>query len=245
MTAKPDQRFFPRVGSYLAEARRQQKLTQQALALRSGLNKSDVAKIEIGRTPSLEQLGKLANALGLPLQWFIDGKLSPGKDAEQMAIELHGLGVVDLCTSSNRVLGAFRPPEQVVACALSGDAPDPRVVEAIPAVLAWHAWKPRLLKAYAGSEDRRAVYRSAWLADIALKIHKGGGFPGGLTAPRTLERFLRLVKPPTATAEDDLGRPCLDGSLPPVSRRWRIRYAAGLEVFEQRAQHLFGLRSSR
>ncbi|MGH7173237.1 MAG: helix-turn-helix domain-containing protein [Gemmataceae bacterium] len=244
MRPKAERRFFSQLGRYLAEARRQQKLTQKALALRSGLNKSDVAKIEIGRLPSLEQLGKLANALGLPVQWFLNGKAFPGTEPEELAIELHWLGVVDLHIPSNRILGAFLPPEEIVARAVSGDAPDPRVVEAIPAVLAWNTWKPGLLKAYASVEDRRAVYRIAWLAEVALKIHKGGGFPGGLAAPHALERFLRRVKPPAATAEDDLGRPLLEGTLPPVSRRWRIRYAAGIEVFEQRAMHLFELRSA-
>jgi hypothetical protein len=58
------------------------------------------------------------------------------------------------------VPGAFRPPEQIVAWAIRGDHPDPRIVEALPAVFAWNRWNEHLLTGCAradGANDRRAV----------------------------------------------------------------------------------------
>jgi transcriptional regulator with XRE-family HTH domain len=234
--------FFPHLGQYLAIARRQRNWTQERLAVNCNLNKSDIVKIETGRRlPTLKQLAKLANVLGLPLQWFINGTPFPD-DKGDLTLELHRLGVVDLVTASDRILGAFRPPEEVVTLVLSGDLPNPRIVEAIPAVLAWNAWNTRLLEAYALSSDPRASHRLAWLADVALSIHRMHGFPGGFIAPFPLEEYVRHITPPQTP--DDLGRPDLHETLPPVSKRWNIRYAANLETFYRRALHLFELRST-
>lgn len=240
--AKNESKFFPQLGQNLVEARRQRKLTQQQLAECCHLNKSDIVKIETNRRlPTLKQLATLASVLGLPLQWFINGETYPGFDKEELIVELISLGVVDLLDSRERILGAFRPAEQVVAWVLSGNLPDPRIVEAIPAVLAWNAWNIRLLGAYALTEDSRATYRLAWLADVALTIHRMYGFPGGFVAPFSLEEFVRGIS--SSQAPDDLGRPVLEETLPPVSKRWNIRYAATLDTFYQRALHLFELRS--
>ncbi|HEV3260859.1 MAG TPA: hypothetical protein VG013_28665 [Gemmataceae bacterium] len=120
--------------------------------------------------------------------------------------------------------------------------PDPRIVEALPAVFAWNTWNEHLLTAYARASDHRVVSRLAWLADVGLTIHQARRFPGGFLDPLPLFRFLRRTKP--RPKPDDLGRPALsDEELPPVSRRWNIRYAADLERFHDRASHLLSLRT--
>jgi hypothetical protein len=130
----------------------------------------------------------------------------------------------------------FRPPEEVLAIALAGDAPEPRILEAIPAVLAWNNWNLRLLHAYGATYDRRVVPRLAWLAAVVLAIHQGRGFPGGCPARRELARLERSVPRPQET--DSLGRPAGQERLPPVSRQWNITYPASLATFRRRAEEL-------
>jgi transcriptional regulator with XRE-family HTH domain len=213
------------------------------LARACGLPQSDLSKIESGeRYPTLPQLVCLARELGVALQWFFTGRNAPGLELSEVAIELRHLGVVDLFVPDAQAPGAFRPPEQIVAWAVRGERPDPRIVEALPAVFAWNRWDARLLSAYARAHDPRAAGRLAWLADVALTIHQGQRFPGGIVDPVSLSRFVTRTKP--RTRPDDLGRPAVAAEeLPPVSRRWHIGYAAGLEGFYSRACHLLSLRA--
>jgi transcriptional regulator with XRE-family HTH domain len=229
------------LGPYLRKARMQRRLTQKALAALCGLTQSDISKLESGeRSPTLPQLVQLARELGVALQWFLTGHNQPSFELRDLAIELQHLGVVDLFVPEAHVPGAFRPPEQIVAWAVRGDWPDPRIVEALPAVFAWNTWNERLLTAFARGSDPRAAARLAWLADIALTIHQGQGFPGGLLDPLPLEKFLRRTKP--RPKPDDLGRPAAAvEELPPVFRRWNIHYAADLGRFQNRAAHLWAL----
>jgi transcriptional regulator with XRE-family HTH domain len=234
---------FLHLGRYLLKARTQLGLTQKELAQSCGLTQSDISKIESGdRCPLPSQLARLARELGIALQWFLTGQNRPGFDLRDVAIELRHLGVVDLFVPDARIPGAFRPPEQIVAWAVGGDVADPRLVEAIPAVFAWNTWNEGLLTAYARLNDPRAAARLAWLADIALTIHRGEGFPGGFVDPSPLAKFRVRTKP--RPKPDDLGYPVAsDAELPPVSRRWNIRYAADLERFRSRARHLQPLRT--
>jgi hypothetical protein len=203
-----------------------------------------VAKIEKGQhRRALAQVGRLARALGISWQWLLTGRHVPGFELPDLAIELQHLGIVDLLVAEARVPGAFRPPEQLLAWVLGGDLPDPRIVEAVPVVLAWNTLAPPLLEAYARAHDLRAAHRLAWLADVALTIDKNYGFPGGLQAPLVLEDFVKGISP--SKAPDSLGRPALNGKTPPVSKRWNVTYAGGLDTFHQRAQHLHSLRIER
>jgi transcriptional regulator with XRE-family HTH domain len=195
------------------------------------------------RSPTLAQLARIAEVLFVPLQWFINGEDRPGESWRDVAIELYGLGIVDLLVPGAVVPGAFRPTEQLVALVLSGDQVEPRVVEAVPAVLAWNTWNPRLLKGFARARDRRAAHRVAWLAEVAQTIHAQHGFPGGCFRPQKLSALWRGVKRPVEP--DGLGYPTDEASLPPVSRRWNVTYAADVETFRRRAEHLHQLRTSQ
>jgi hypothetical protein len=138
--------------------------------------------------------------------------------------------------ADSAVPGAARRPEEVIALAVSGRSPDPRVVEAIPALLSWNRISPGLLRAH--GRAKKTTYRLAWLADVALTIDRQKGFPGGCRR-EPLERLLKAIGlPPESVAWDDLGRP--EEGLPrsPVWRRWKISYGAKVEDFHRRAQRL-------
>ena len=156
-----------------------------------------------------------------------------------MALELRSLGITDLWVKDAVVPGAFRRAEELIALAVGGEGPDPRIVEAIPAVLAWNEIDPNLLRAYGLAARPRTTRRLAWLADIALAIDRRGGFPGGCRK-RPLERFARIIPAAAAgpDAWDSLGRPMAKRPTSPVWKRWRINYDADLDRFEQRARHL-------
>lgn len=229
------------LGHHLATARTLRHMTQQELAAQCTLQQSDISKFEQGqRWPSIPQLLKLAQALELPLQWFVTGSPRPGFDLRAVALELYHLGIVDLRVANAHVPGAFRPPEEILAWLLSEDRPDPRIVEAIPAVFAWNVWNPLLLEAYGKTKAPRVAPRLAWLADVALTLRHNRTFPGGFRDPMGLSAFVRRIQP--ADEPDDLGYPAPSRRLLPVSKRWNIGYAADLNVFYERAKHLHSLR---
>src|SRR5262249_14538591 len=236
------------LGRWLFTARTRQDLTQKDLAARSGIAQPRISGIEQGTIlPTLPQLIRLARALSVPLQWFLNGSVVAGEEVSDIALELQNLGVVDLLVPGAVVPGAFRPTEQVIALAVSGNQPESRIIEAMPAVLAGNRGAPAVLPAYSYHRDLRAGIRPSLLADVALTIHRNEGFPGGCPQRRQLEAYVRWwSKHPTQPARvDDLGRPAEGSDLPPVSKRWKITYDAPLSAFVERARHLQSLRERR
>jgi transcriptional regulator with XRE-family HTH domain len=217
-----------------------QGLTQQELATRAGVSQPRVSGIEKGEMlPTLPQLIRLARALAVPVQWFLNGSVISGQEVPDLALQLQWLGVVDLLVSDAVVPGAFRPTEQVLTLAISGTQPNPRIIEAIPAVMAWNRWSASRLREYSRPQTSRECIRLAWLADVALTINRTMGFPGGCPQRKNLESFVGpLSKANLRLRNDDLGRPGEESTLPPVSKRWMIGYDAPLAAFAERAQHL-------
>jgi transcriptional regulator with XRE-family HTH domain len=216
-------------------------LTQKQLAARAGTDAARISRIEVGiEQPTVPQLFRFAKVLAVSLQWFINGSNHPGAELPEIAIELQSLGVADLFVPSAVVPGAFRSTEEVLALAVSGDQPELRIIEALPAVLAWNCWSAPLLRAVSRRHDPRAPIRLAWLADVALTIHRTGGFPGGCPQQRELEAFVRWWSErfPQSARNDDLGRPAEQNAVPPVSKRWKISYAGSLSDFAERAERL-------
>ena len=71
------------LGGRVRQYRQQRKLTQETLALNSGLNVSFLGDVERGiKKPSIESLEKLLNALGISFQEFFDFEtnIKPFKD---------------------------------------------------------------------------------------------------------------------------------------------------------------------
>ena len=233
------------LGDWLRAARVQQALTQKQLAVRCGIAQSRISRIEKGEMlPTLPQLLRLAQRLAVPLQWFLNGSTVPGQEIPDISMQLCSLGIVDLFVPKSAIPGAFLPIEEVLALAVRGNQPETRIIEALPAVLAWNRWFPKLLRCYCFRVDRkRAATRLAWLADIALTIHRTYGFPGGCPQQLALESFIRpFVGGKAPTHEDALGHPATGTAVPPFSKRWKITYDAPLSSFVERARHLHSLR---
>jgi transcriptional regulator with XRE-family HTH domain len=207
------------------------------LAGRCDLAQQQISMFEAGqRLPTLEQFLGLARALDVPLQRLMSGADRPGKSVRDIAIELRSFGVTDLRVKDAPVPGAFRRAEEVVALAVSDRAPDPRIIEAMPAVLAWAEMSWTLLKAYGIITG--TTWRLAWLADVTLLIEKKGGFPGGCRKG-VLEQFLKAVAlPPEGADWDSLGRPSSGLPSLPLWRRWKINYDASVDHFAGRAASL-------
>ena len=229
------------VASWLLKLRRLQKLKQKELAIKAGISQPRISGIEKGEVlPTLPQRIRLARALVVPLQWFLTGSVTPGAELSDIAIQLQWLKIVDLSVPESPVPGAFRPTEEVLALTVRGNQPNPRIVEAIPAVLAWNRWSPSRLREFSRPRGSKTSIRLAWLADIALTIHRTVGFPGGCPQFQQLESFVGLLSRATKSSltNDDLGRPGEEAKLPPVSKRQRIGYDAPLSAFIDRANHL-------
>jgi transcriptional regulator with XRE-family HTH domain len=232
------------LSKHLVKARFWRGLSQQELAEKCGLDKAHISLFETGkRQPRLAQLVRLAQALQVPLQWFLTGSVKPGKALEGIAMELFNLGVVDLWVGNARVPGAFRPPEQVVALAVRGARPEPRLLWAIPAVFAWNRWNPNLLEGW--GRESRVLQRIAWLADIAITIHHDRGFPGGCPGEDDLAEFIRRL--PLPQTLDDFSEPSPEEPQNPLWKRWKINYAGSGNVctFQERAEELHRLRQEQ
>ena len=235
------------LGRHLKRARLQRVLSQSELAVRSGLAQTQISYFEAGeRIPSLDQLLRIARALDASIQTLIDGFDRPGAEVRDIVIELRNLGVVDLWVKDARVPGAFRRAEEITALVVSPEEPDPRVLEAVPAMLAWNELDPTLLQAFGIASGLRTCRRLAWLTDVTLAIEKQGGFPGGCRK-ESLTRFTRLITPPEVDRDewDSLGRPKEPVPSSPIWKRWRISYDASLDEFKERAKQLDELRNLR
>src|SRR5436305_2005580 len=126
------------LGRWLFQIRTRRGLTQRELSAQSGIAQPRLSNIEQGRIlPTLRQLLRLSRVLGVPLQWFLRGGIVPGEEMRDIALELRHLGVSDLIVPDAAIPGAFRPVEQVIVLAVAGNQPEPRIIEAMPAVLSW------------------------------------------------------------------------------------------------------------
>jgi transcriptional regulator with XRE-family HTH domain len=234
------------LGRNLAATRVAKGLSQAALAARCGLTQSHISHFEQSkRLPTLDLLIRLAGALDAPLQRLLTGTDRPGKGLQDIALELRQLGVADLWVNAPVVPGAFRRPEEVVALAVAGEEPEARILEAIPAVLAWNRWSGPLLRAYGTTTRPRTVYRLAWLAEVVLALDKRGGFPGGCPGRHDLAAFAAAIKAPSADKWDSLGRPALEPPASALWKRWRIAYAGDLQTFQARAEGLASLHQAQ
>lgn len=226
------------IAENLTALRLKHGLSQGALAQRCGLKRQQINYFETGaRTPSIEQLLRIAQALDVSLHRLLTGEDRPGVTIRDIALELRALGLVDLWVEDPVVPGAFRHPEEVIVLAILGTEPAARVLEAVPALLAWNRWDYVLLWAFA-RVNGRVLNRLAWLADVTLALERGGGFPGGCPGKEDLTRFVKRVKPPKRDWIDPVGHPSPEPSRSPIWKRWGIGYAADLSTFRKRAESL-------
>jgi transcriptional regulator with XRE-family HTH domain len=235
------------LGRNLARARRQKGLTQRGLADLCQLRQGEISAFESGRRqPTLAQITELARHLTIPLQWFVTGTLQPVSTAlSDMALELRACGVLDHQVPSVRVPGAFRPFEQLVTHVLQGDVINPKLIEAIPYLLATNPWKSRLLLAFGqASLDVRVIPRIGWIADVTRALHKIGNLPEAQSCRAPLATVIKRTA--KAPKPDSLGHPATDWAVvPAVYKRWNITYSGSLDSFKQRIDQLRQLRPVR
>jgi transcriptional regulator with XRE-family HTH domain len=234
------------LGRRLRRLRRERGMSQGRLAGACGVSQAQISLFESGRRlPSLEQLLGIARALDTPLEELFhdDGRAASGLG--RLAVELRRLGAWDLWVSDAVVPAAARRPEEVIALAVSGPRPDPRVVATLPALLSWNEIDASMLKIH--GRMTRTTYRLAWLADVALAVDRRTSFPGGCRRA-SLARFLKRTPLPREDSPcDDLGMPSPSPlpSLSPIWRRWKISAGMTLEDFAGRARELAALRADR
>jgi transcriptional regulator with XRE-family HTH domain len=240
MAQHPNVSELAPLGKNLAKARAARGWTQALLADRAGLKRTHLVFFENGkRVPLLDQLIRLAKALEVPLQWFLSGTEHPGGEIRDIVLELRRLGLIDLWFDEPSVPGAFRHREEVIALAVTGEEPEARIIEGLPAILAWNQWRIPLLRGFLRGQV--AARRIAWLADIALGIHRANGFPGGCVSAKHLTRLVKTVTPPNAESWDSLGRSSEGPPRSPIWKRWRVSYPATLDLFRKRAESLVEL----
>lgn len=232
------------VGKHLTRARKQKGLTQKGLADLCQLRQGEISAFESGRRhPTLAQLTELARSLGISLQWFITGTLEPSAATPaELQYELRHWGIYDLPLDAVKVPGAFRPVEQLIVLILKGDQIPKLIIESMPYLLAVTRWRSRLLLAFArDAGDSRVLARLGWLADITRSLHKAGHLA---EAQAQRAALLTLTKKATkATRQDSLGHPAGDfDTVPVISTRWNISYAANMDSFKKRAEQLRALR---
>ena len=211
-------------------------LSQAALARTANVARLKLVRAEQGLYPlNLDESIRVARVLKVPLEQLTTGRWGPTSDLRGIAFELYQLGIRDLEVAEAYVPGAFRLPEQVLVVALKGDRPEPRVVEAMPYVLARRQFRVPLVVAVADFHDPRVRTRLAWLSDITMAISRLSDFPLEVKSEKQLRDF---VEAGVRDAEaDSLGHGD-EGERPPLWRRWNITYAAGLTEFRLRMQEI-------
>lgn len=219
------------IGANIRTARRAAGLTQAALGTLANVARVQIVRMESGLVaPGLDEAVRLAAVLRCPLDWLTRSSAT-GSVLQEIAVQLYRLGVRDLVVADAQVPGSFRHPEEVLVLAVSGDRPEPRVIEAIPFVLASRPFHAPLVTAFARRYDFRARNRIAWLADVTIAL---GRFR---TAPVTIhsEASLRLLvrRGVRNSAPDSLGHPST-GPVSPIWRRWSITYAGTINDFANR-----------
>lgn len=236
------------IGKYIRRARTERGFSQDALATGSDLTQTHIYHFETGRRlPSIDQLLTIARVLKLPLQYFLRGEEQLNPSPTDIAFQFKSLGIVDLAIESSTAPVAFPPNEAIISQFLADEKPDARILEALPAVLAWNKWSIPLLRAHARTDGGdRILRRLGWLADIVLYVHSDFGFPGGTKSIRELQALRRGLSkanlvPPSAEW-DDLGRPSPSEPTSAIWRRWKINCDLQLLDFMARADRLKGAR---
>src|SRR5262245_11473523 len=179
----------------LKTARKAAGLTQPLLSRLTGIARSQIAKAETGKyIPNLIEAERLARALRVPWERIISGRFRPRIGLRGIALELYHLGITDLRITESQVPGAFRRPEQILGLALRGDRPDPRVIEAIPFVLARQTLSVPLTLAFADYYDKRTRARLGWLSEITLALDRTNRLPIAIESEQQLSQFKLRAK---------------------------------------------------
>jgi transcriptional regulator with XRE-family HTH domain len=220
------------IGVNIKTRRKAMGLTQLALASAARIPRLQIVRMEAGLVvPRLDEAVRIAEVLKACLEWLIAGDYSSRTGLRGIALELYQLGIRDLQVADPRVPGTFRHAEEVLVLAVSWDQPEPRVVEAIPYILARWKLRPSLIAGFANLHDPRARTRLAWLSDVTFALGRLSSAPLAIQTEGSLRALIRLGQ--KATEPDGLGHPSR-GNVSPIWRRWNVTYAGTLQDFLRR-----------
>lgn len=220
-------------------------MTQQQLAARTGISIPSLSRFETDRAqPAFSDICAVALAIGWPLLYFATGRERHGDDTNALVTELRFWGLRDLLVANPVLLGEARSFEELFASVLEGTA-DPRLLEALPALLLRNAFDPeQLLRSLRASGVAR---RAGWLCEIAGEISRR--LPPESIHPEAHGRLDRVItsawKETPPEGPDYPGRVSSESlrkrvwaESPPLTRRWKIACDLTLEDFESRARSL-------
>ena len=228
------------IGGRLQQARRDAGRTLAQVAKATGVNASSLSKFENGHsTPGFDDVSRLAQFYGWPLIFFATGRLRTGDDPRELVAHLHFWGLRDLKVHPRRpLIGEVRAFENLVAEA--ADAPDARIVEALPGLLLRNEFEPSELLRAARSQG--TVREVGWLSQVAYIISKQldinltqPGAAGKVNRTWTAARAeLARAEAETTPGEDDEQLDPLTSEG--IARRWRVKRPITLPEFKTRAR---------
>lgn len=222
------------MGRWVLHARMQHGLSQKELSTRTGISQSQLSKIERGeRDLSFRDLVALATRVGLPLQFFLDGRLTPLRGAQGLEQELTAYGIDDLqFANAVRPVGAFRPVEEVLCQVLVG-SPHPRIVEALPILPLRNAVRHEIL---IGLARRFRVLRSAaFVCDVAVHLLKHASWPSPSSVELDeveVDQFLQKARH-LLTASPRL-QEATSGGASRLERKWKVDFGVTLAEYQAR-----------
>jgi transcriptional regulator with XRE-family HTH domain len=228
-----------RLGLNLLFARTALGLSQTKVARDAAMERLNLVRAEAGRYRlRLDESVRLAAVLKISLSELVYGRARPGKNLSGIAVELFHLGLGDLFVSNAEAPGAFRRPEEIVVLAVAGDRPEPRVVEAMPMVLATQSLRLSLVNGFVRLHDQRCGPRLSWLAEVTTALSRRPTFPMEIRNAGSLERLAAAWG--RAAQPDSLGHPATRVASP-IWRRRNITYAATLDNFLARTIEAAGV----
>jgi len=227
------------LGERLRLARRDAGSTLARVAQATGVNASSLSKFENGHsTPSFDDVSRLAQFYGWPLIYFATGRLRTGDDPRELAAHLYYWGLRDLEVHPRRpLIGEVRAFEYLIAEA--ANAPEARIVEAIPGLLLRNDYTPSEL--LAGARSHGTVKEVGWLSQVAYIISKQldvdlirPGASGRTNRTWTSARadLARTETDATPVVQDE---PLGAITAEKIARRWGVERPITLEEFRVRA----------
>jgi transcriptional regulator with XRE-family HTH domain len=217
----------------LRGARKARQLTQDALALASGVKQSDISKLERGDSSSSRSWPQLARALGVNALWLSAGDGEPMALEEDVAAETLGIPSVGqaievLATALSSMDEIGRELASGVLASIAKRPDQPEGATAMLAALIQHhgskAPPPSPSSPSSGKKAKRTTAAAQRRAPgrVALTVTQGGGQKRQLalplrtvadpfnadTAPRREQEWYERVKAaPKAASSDDSRKP--------------------------------------
>lgn len=226
------------VGARLRLARKDAGSTLARVAKATGVGVSSLSKFENDlSTPSFGDVARLAQFYGWPLIFFATGRLKTGDDPRDLAAHLYYWGLRDLEIHSGRpLIGEARSFELLAAEA--SDAPEVRIVEALPGLLLRNDFNDSEL--LSSARRHGTLKEVGWLSQIADIISRQLDInlirPG---ASRRLNRTWTAARQELTHGRTEAASSQLHELAAPaaqkLAQRWGVERRVTLDEFKARA----------